>query len=136
MAMNPIYVGGKVKKGGGLFGKVIGGLAGLAAAPFTGGSSLLAAPALMGAGSMAGGAIGEAVSPTTITEPKSISTLDTALKADPQAQLAMLSDGQKSLSQYPMGTSEMETGYNYLEAAKQDLLRRMKIGTSNTFTGR
>lgn len=139
MSMNPVFVPGKVKKGGGLFGKIIGGLAGLAAAPFTGGMSIPAAigatAGAVGAGQMLGGMAGEGISPTKVTESKGVSTLDTAMKADPQAQLAILSDAQKSLPNYPMATSEAEGLNNYFETAKQDLMRRMKIGSSNNFTG-
>jgi hypothetical protein len=139
MAMNPIYVEPKVKKGGGLFGKIIGGLAGLAAAPFTGGMSVPAAigatAGAMGLGGMVGGMAGEAISPTKVTEGKSVGSLDTALKADPHAQLAMLNEGQKALGGYPMDTNEAEGLNNYFEAAKQDLMRRMKIGTGNYSTG-
>ena len=136
MAINPIYIPPVKKSGGGLWGKIAGWLAGLAggvAAVATGGAAAPAIPALMGAGSAIGGMAGEAISPTTMKEGKG--AMNTAMQADPMAQMAMLKDSQNALTQFPMATDQMKEMYDYLEQAKQNLNARMKIGSLSNYTG-
>lgn len=91
------------EKGGGILGSVLGGIAGLAAAPFTGGASLAAIPAASFAGSKIGGIIGEAISPRKVIEPGGPSPLQSAVAADPEAQFAAL----RNISAELMSSSEL-----------------------------
>jgi hypothetical protein len=133
MALNPIYIPERQKRGGGLFGKIAGGLAGLAAgvaAPFTGGASLAAIPGLMAAGSTVGGIAGEAISPSKASPGGGGNpVLETAMQADPMAQMAMLSESQNSLKGYPLPTDQAQEAWDYYERAKQDLRKRMNLGS-------
>ena len=98
MAINPIQIQQKKKSGGGLFGKVAGGLAAVAAAPFTGGASLAAAPAL----GAIGGAIGEAAKPSGASGTRGGSILQSAAKANPEVQLAQVLDAKKASLALPL----------------------------------
>lgn len=95
--MNTINLQPKKRGGsGGLWGSLFGGLAGVAAAPFTGGASLTAVPALMGAGGLIGGAIDKgSISQRSGPQPMN------AAKLDPEVQFAQVADARKAVWEDP-----------------------------------
>ena len=130
MATTPINVKGHSSGGGGgLWGKIIGGLAGAAAgvaAPFTGGASLAAVPALMGTGMSVGGLIGDVVDPIKVTQPGGPNPLDTAAKNDPGVQVGLLEAAKNDIKGDNRFSSEENSYYQQaLTAAQQRLKERM-----------
>jgi hypothetical protein len=105
--MTPINLKPRQSGGsGGLWGKIIGGIAGAVAAPFTAGASLAAVPALMGAGSAIGGMVGSAVDPGKISGGGGVQSTESGVKAtpldttamlDPEVQQATVLDSKKAL---------------------------------------
>lgn len=63
MAMNSVIARRAGKSSGAGVGGVLGAIAGAIAAPFTGGASLLAIPAMMGTGQAIGSAVGSVAAP-------------------------------------------------------------------------
>jgi len=89
--LNPVQLEPKEKGGsGGLWGKIIGagmGLGAAVAAPFTAGTSMAALPAAMAAAGVAAPIIGSKIDPKKIVGGKSVGTLQSAAKEDPQVQI-------------------------------------------------
>ena len=132
--MNPINTGGFDKKGGkwGLIGK-IGGAAlavgGAAAAPFTGGTSLAALPAGLGALGAAASTAGALLDPGKVTtQGPGPTLLETAVKNDPKLQISMLEDGQKAAATYPgFSLDQSKQIMGVLENAKKPLQERISL---------
>jgi len=100
MRLNPVQVPVRQKGGkGGLIGKIIGGVAGAVAAPFTGGSTLMAMPALMGAGSAVGGAVGGLADPAKAKGGEGVGL--SALSGDPGFQAAALKETEMEMLKRP-----------------------------------
>ena len=94
MALQEVNVKAKKKGGGGLFGKIAGGVAGVLGAPFTIGASLAAIPTL----SSVGGMLGEMASRTKVKGGKSVPRLQAAQKQNPDVQLASLLETQRQIN--------------------------------------
>lgn len=84
----------KQEGGGGMWGKIAGLGAAVAAAPLTGGTSLSYAPAAMAGGGIIGNAISPAKSEAAIAGP---SALETAAAEYPEMQMAQLSEAKTAL---------------------------------------
>jgi len=130
--VNPIE---KRSEGGGLWGKIIGGLAGLgagiAAIP-TFGTSAAAIPVAMGIGGTAGELIGSAV-PAKENVSRPVSALQTAVRLDPEAKVAILQEAMKTAVERPdifSSTPEQIDILGKFDEAKKSLLgmTRMKRG--------
>ena len=125
MAISPIALKGKEKKGGGLLGSVIGGLAstigGIAAAPFTGGASLAVVPV----GAPVGGAVGGVVSKPGFKAPGGPTPLENAAKMDPGVAIAQLNEAEKLLERdLSLPADEMTNYRRHFGQARQVLTER------------
>ena len=115
----------------GIFSKIgagLGGLAGAVGGFFTGGPPGAAAGAVKGAS--AGYQLGGMADKPGIRETPAVggerTPLVRALRQDPQAQIAALNMGQKSLMQSPsLPENEIRTQYEMMEEAKRRLQQRM-----------
>lgn len=125
MAISPVIIPPEPPKGGrgGLLGKIIGGVAGAVAAPFTGGTSLAIGPAV-------GGAIGEAADPGKAGfEIAGPNVLQTAVKYDPNLQLGLMTNSQEALKTHPgFDSDQARQVFDYLENAKKKIVEKLSLG--------
>lgn len=131
MALSEVYnPGKKPKRGGGLLGSVLGGLAGLVAAPFTGGASLGTALGLIGAGSTAGGIAGELAAPgdlgqagIKIPQAKTERRAVSVMMKMPEVQLASMVNAKNKLSESGLPIDQQEK-YRLLFDQATERIRR------------
>ena len=124
MGISSINVPSTVKKSPwGLVGKIGGGVAGAVGGFFAGGPGGVIPGAT--AGAQVGGTVGSAAAPPKVEEGHGVSTMDRAMKMDPQAQIAALDSGI-SAARGDMNTpiEEMNARVNYMEEAKRRLRER------------
>lgn len=99
--LSPIQMKPKSSGGGGMFGKILGGVVGAGAAVATGGAAL---PAI-GAGMAIGGAAGNMVNPAKSEGGQGVA-LSQVAQQDPQVKFQELRDAQKQLLQDTTFTPE------------------------------
>lgn len=130
MALAPVnMIPDPPKKGGGMFGSILGGLAGAASALIPG-VGLAAAPALMGAGMAAGGLLGETADPSKAgsigTPVPTMNTKKPALNVMmkmPEVQLATMQNAKNLLK-----VSDNPQAGNYvglIDSAQQKLRNQL-----------
>jgi hypothetical protein len=113
MALTPINVVKKGKSGGGSVGSVIGGILGLAAAPFTAGASLPlaaaipAAAGMMATGSTLGGIAGNAAAPGKGAESAMARRMDSAKPPEIEPSKVL----EESLSALAETSPEIQKAY-------------------------
>lgn len=117
------------KKGGigGLLGKIGGGLlsaVAAAAAPFTGGTSAAAVPAVLGATGLAGGLAGGLADPGKITEGKKVGTLQSQADVNPEVGILTVQDAMSALDQLPPSPEVDETRNTFNQTL--DVLNRRR----------
>lgn len=119
--ISPIQLQQKQKGGGGLFGKILGGAAGLGAAVVTGGAALPAVAAGMGAG----GAVGEMIKPGSVSGGRGVSLV---AKEDPEVQMLNIRENQKKLLQETQFTPEERDQLNSVfERGAEEIKKRMAL---------
>ncbi len=127
------------KKGGGLFGSVLGGglgaIASLAAAPFTGGASLSYLPAAAGMGMTAGGIAGEVIDPSKPgSMAQSVPTIESKKPAlqhmlkMPEVQLATMINSKNLLQ-----TSDVPNADQYMSVLDQGIGKiKQRLGSNSS----
>ena len=132
----PVIKGGK--KSGGMWGSIIGGLAGLgavAAAPFTAGTSLAALPVALGATAAGAPLLANAISPGTpgsasspIAQSEGKKSALSVMMKQPDVQLAVMDSSKKAIPQSDLGPDQAKNAYAMLDEASKKLREKMNMG--------
>ena len=123
MPLSDVYVQPDVKKNKwGLFGKIIGGVLGAVAAPFTAGGSLAAIPAGFALGSTAGEMAGGLAGKSGVTEGKKVDLLSRYATKDPDVKMGILDDAAKKVrSDFSIPEDQRRSFIGSTELAKQKI---------------
>lgn len=122
MAINPVNVTPRSKGGGGLFGKILGGLAGAVGGALVGGPA--GAVTGLGLGSQLGGTAGEIAKPSKFDSSRGVPL--SAMKNNPEVNFLMLDEAKKLVAADPrIPPIDAEQTISYFNQAQDQIKKRL-----------